>query len=64
MLTVFYILVAIVTLFIILSLQVVRAHDRKLDRREEQREETPLPVQEDEFFESPIYKVMEVIARL
>ena len=70
MLTAFYIIVAICVVFVVLSLQVVRAHERKTaqERVEAQRiaeetgEEPFIP--EEEFFSSPIYRTMEVIAHL
>ena len=67
MLTVFYIFVAVAACFVILSLAVVRAHEKKLARKEETREEVPdgLPeAQEDEFFTSPLYIAMEFIAHM
>ncbi len=65
-LNIFYILVAICVCFVVLSLAVVRAHERKLA---EKAERTPasdgLPEeQEDEFFTSPIYKAMSFIAHM
>lgn len=70
MLTAFYLLVAVCALFVILSLQVVRAHEKTvMARKEEARKvfeetgEMPL-IAEEEFFASPIYKAMEVIAHM
>lgn len=70
MLTAFYILVAVCVVFVIASLRVVRAHEKNMAaKREEARriaEETgeePF-VAEEEFFTSPIYKVMEAVAHL
>ncbi len=64
MLTFFYILVAVCTVFVILSLAVVRAHEKRVKERAEQESDSPLPVQEDEFFTSPIYKAMDFIAHM
>ena len=65
MLTVFYIVVAVLTLFVILSLAVVRAHEKKrAETAERIASETPLPAQEEEFFSSPIYQAMEFIAHM
>ena len=67
MLTAFYIIVAVCVVFVVLSLQVVKAHEKKMAKKaEEKRDEaSDMPVaQEDEFFDSPIYKAMEVIAHL
>ena len=66
MLTAFYILVAVCAAFVILSLQVVRAHERKRARREAEApaERQEPEEQEEEFFRSPIYRAMEVIAHM
>jgi len=70
MLTAFYIIVAICTIFVIVSLQVVRAHEKKMAEKREAAAKTfsetgEMPfVSEEEFFSSPIYKAMEVIAHL
>ena len=67
MLTAFYIFVAVATCFVILSLAVVRAHEKKLAKKAERApaESDGLPVkQEDEFFTSPIYLAMEFIAHM
>lgn len=67
MLTAFYIFVAAAACFVILSLAVVRAHEKKLaEKTEPAPEETEgLPVkQEDEFFTSPLYIAMEFIAHM
>ena len=67
MLTAFYILVAVCVAFVVLSLQVVRAHEKKLAEKADEPPagDSELPAaQEEEFFSSPIYKVMEVIAHL
>lgn len=70
MLTAFYIFVAVCTLFVIASLQIVRKHEKTMAQKREQArkiaEETgEMPfVAEEEFFSSPIYKAMEVVAHL
>ena len=67
MLTAFYILVAAAACFVILSLAVVRSHEKKLEQKKENSipEVDGLPeAQEDEFFASPIYAVMEYIAHM
>ena len=65
MLTAFYILVAICVVFVVVSLKVVQAHEKKVAQRAEQPVESDMPVeQDDEFFTSPIYKAMEAIAHL
>lgn len=69
MLTAFYIFVAVCAVFVILSLQVVRAHEKKTARLREEADraaqsgEAP-EIREEEFFRSPIYKAMEVIAHM
>ncbi len=62
MLTAFYIFVAAMTAFVILSLAIVRNHEKAASRRAEEPEEKRLP--EEEFFDSPIYKAMEFIAHM
>ena len=65
MLTAFYIICAVLTAFVVLSLAIVRAHEKKAAERAEAAAASgrePLP--EEEFFSSPIYKVMEVVAHL
>ena len=67
MLTAFYVLVAVCTVFVILSLNVVRAHEKKLAEKEKNAppENSDLPqAQEEEFFTSPIYKAMDFIAKM
>ena len=70
MLTVFYLFVALCVVFVVLSLNIVRAHEKNMAAlREEARktfEETgEMPfIPEEEFYASPIYKAMEVIAHL
>ena len=70
MLTAFYIFVAVCAVFVILSLQVVRAHEKKIRQMQEKIEaakaagETLYVKPEEEFFTSPIYKAMEVIAHM
>ncbi len=71
MLTAFYIIVAICVVYVVLSLQVVRAHEKKMAALREEAEkmaaetgEEPFLPQEEDFFFSPIYKSMEVIAHL
>jgi len=70
MLTAFYIFVAVCVVFVIVSLWSVRAHEKRtaLKREEaariaEETGEAPF-IPEEEFFTSPIYKAMEVIAHL
>ena len=67
MLTAFYIFVAAAACFVILSLAVVRGHEKKLANKAD----TPSPAaeglpeaQEDEFFSSPLYRVMDFIAHM
>ena len=67
MLTAFYIFVAAAACFVILSLAVVRAHEKKLAKKKETaaEEAESLPVaQEDEFFTSPLYIAMDYIAHM
>ncbi len=66
LLTLFYIFVAVCACFVILSLQIVRAHERKLARKTEAKAlgEAVEDIPEEEFFTSPIYKAMEVIAHM
>ena len=67
MLTAFYLLVAVAACFVILSLTVVRAHEKKLEKKEKTHDllSDGLPeAQEDEFFTSPIYLAMEYIAHM
>jgi len=67
MLTAFYIFVAAAACFVILSLAVVRAHEKKLAEKTDPVMEEPegLPVeQEEEFFASPLYIAMEYIAHM
>ncbi len=67
MLTAFYIFVAVAACFVILSLAVVRAHEKKAASKEElpALESDGLPkAQEDEFFTSPLYRAMEIIAHM
>lgn len=70
MLTAFYIFVAVCAVFVILSLQVVRAHEKKVRQIQEEIEaakaagENLYVKSEEEFFTSPIYKAMEVIAHM
>lgn len=67
MLTAFYIFVAAAACFVILSLAVVRAHEKKCAGKTEAVTEEPdgLPVkQEEEFFTSPLYIAMEYIAHM
>lgn len=71
MLTAFYILVAVCTVFVVISLQVVRAHEKKraaiqeaVAAAEQAETEAPAVLPEEEFFTSPIYKAMEFIAHL
>ena len=67
MLTAFYIFVAVAACFVILSLAVVRAHEKKLAERSTQTHAEPdgLPeAQEEEFFTSPLYIAMEFIAHM
>lgn len=64
MLTAFYVVVAVCALFVILSLAVVRSHEKHREERAAAPEDTPLPAQEEEFFSSPIYKAMEAVAHL
>ena len=71
MLYAFYIFVAVCVAFVVLSLLVVQAHEKNMARRREEAEalaeatgEEPLPVREEEFFDSPIYKAMEAVAHL
>lgn len=70
MLTAFYIFVAVCVVFVILSLQVVRAHEKKVREKQAVIEaartagESPYVKPEEEFFTSPIYKAMEVIAHM
>lgn len=67
MLTAFYIFVAVATCFVILSLQVVRAHEKKLAaKKDAEKPEGDLPPEapEEEFFSSPLYKAMEFIAHM
>ena len=70
MLTAFYIIVAVCVVFVVASLQIVRAHEKKMAaKREEARriaEETGQEpfVEEEEFFSSPIYRAMEAVAHL
>ena len=62
MLKAFYIFVAVAACFVILSLAVVRAHERKLAKKEESApaEADGLPQkQEDEFFTSPLFDYIE-----
>ena len=70
MLTAFYIFVAICVVFVAASLQAVRGHEKRMARKREEAAriaaetgEEPF-VPEEEFFTSPIYKAMEVIAHL
>ena len=70
MLTAFYIIVAICVVFVVASLKVVAAHEKKMEAKRaearriaEETGEEPF-VAEEEFFESPIYKAMEAIAHL
>lgn len=70
MLTAFYIFVAICVVFVVASLQVVRAHEKTMAQKREEAsrmagetgEEPFIP--EEEFFTSPIYKAMAAIAHL
>lgn len=71
MLSAFYIFVAVCTVFVIISLQVVRAHEKKMaaiaaavSEAEQAETEAPAVLPEDEFFASPIYKAMEFIAHM
>ena len=65
LLTLFYIFVAAAACFVILSLAVVRAHEKRVAAKEETAPEDGLPqAQEEEFFSSPIYKAMDFIAHM
>ncbi len=71
MLNAFYIFVAVCTVFVIISLQVVRAHEKKMaavamaiSAAEQAGTEAPVVLPEEEFFTSPIYKAMEFIAHM
>lgn len=67
MLTAFYVIVAVAACFVILSLAIVRAHEKKAAEKAEKLKDLPPDMpreQDDEFFESPIYKAMEFIAHM
>lgn len=70
MLTAFYIIVAVCVVFVVASLQAVRAHEKKMAQKREEAAKylaetgEELFVEEEEFFQSPIYKAMEVIAHM
>ena len=67
MLYVFYAVVAIAAVFVIVSLQVVKAHEKKVAAREASVEaaDPAMPVeQDDDFFYSPLYKAMEFVAHM
>ena len=70
MLIAFYIFVAVCVVFVVTSLQAVKAHEKKMAEKEaeakriaEETGEEPAVI-EEEFFQSPIYKAMSVIAHL
>lgn len=70
MLIAFYIFVAVCVVFVVVSLQVVKAHEKRMaekqaaaQKRAEETGEEPV-VYEEEFFSSPIYRAMSVIAHL